>query len=49
MCNLIGLAVRQALTRRGFIAATREQLLPAGKGFSGELVIGRDLIQIGVG
>jgi ribonuclease BN (tRNA processing enzyme) len=29
--------------------ATREQLLPAGKGFSGELVIGRDLMQIGVG
>ena len=28
---------------------TREQLLPAGKGFSGELVIGRDLMQIGVG
>lgn len=28
--------------------ATREQLLPAGKGFSGELVIGRDLMQIGV-
>jgi ribonuclease BN (tRNA processing enzyme) len=29
--------------------ATREQLLPASKGFSGELVIGRDLMQIGVG
>jgi ribonuclease BN (tRNA processing enzyme) len=29
--------------------ATREQLLPAGNGFSGELVIGRDLMQIGVG
>ncbi|EHQ99529.1 MBL fold metallo-hydrolase [Bradyrhizobium sp. WSM471] len=29
--------------------ATREQLLPAGKGFSGELVIGRDLMQIGIG
>ncbi len=29
--------------------ATREQLLPAGKGFSGELVIGQDLMQIGVG
>jgi ribonuclease BN (tRNA processing enzyme) len=29
--------------------ATREQLLPAGKGFSGELVIGRDLMQIAVG
>jgi len=29
--------------------ATREQLSPAGKGFSGELVIGRDLMQIGVG
>ena len=29
--------------------ATREQLLPAGKGFSGEFVIGRDLMQIGVG
>ena len=29
--------------------ASREQLLPAGKGFSGELVIGRDLMQIGVG
>jgi ribonuclease BN (tRNA processing enzyme) len=29
--------------------ATREQLLPAGKDFSGELVIGRDLMQIGVG
>jgi ribonuclease BN (tRNA processing enzyme) len=29
--------------------ATRELLLPAGKGFSGELVIGRDLMQIGVG
>jgi ribonuclease BN (tRNA processing enzyme) len=29
--------------------AIREQLLPAGKGFSGELVIGRDLMQIGVG
>jgi ribonuclease BN (tRNA processing enzyme) len=28
--------------------ATREQLLPAGKGFSGELVIGRDLMQIGI-
>jgi ribonuclease BN (tRNA processing enzyme) len=29
--------------------ATREQLVPAGKGFSGELVIGEDLMQIGVG
>ncbi len=29
--------------------ATREQLLPAAKRFSGELVIGRDLMQIGVG
>jgi ribonuclease BN (tRNA processing enzyme) len=29
--------------------ATREQLLPAGKGFSGEFVIGQELMQIGVG
>ena len=28
--------------------ATRKQLLPAGKGFSGELLIDRDLMQIGV-
>jgi ribonuclease BN (tRNA processing enzyme) len=28
---------------------TPVQPLPAGKGFSGELVIGRDLMQIGVG
>jgi len=28
--------------------ATREQLLPAQRGFSGRLVIGRDLMQIGV-
>jgi hypothetical protein len=29
--------------------ASREHLLPAGNNFSGELVIGRDLMQIGVG
>jgi ribonuclease BN (tRNA processing enzyme) len=29
--------------------ATREELLPAAKDFSGELVIGRDLMQIGAG